>query len=693
MASEEIGSAYLTVKPKMSDGFGSELEGAGGKSGHGFGNAFSVAAGNLISGAVEKLGTAVADTFKTAFDNYANYEQLVGGVDTLFKESSSIVQENAARAFKSAGMSANEYMENVTSFSASLLQSLGGDTKKAADYADRAMVDMSDNANKMGTDMDRITDAYQGFAKDNYTMLDNLKLGYGGTKTEMQRLISDAAKMTDVQKELGVTVDGSSMSFGNVVNAISVMQKSMGIAGTTAKEGSETISGAIGKLEASWQNFLTGIFDDNADMSALGEQLFESIGDVVRNVAPRIMTLVQRVIFELPGALVSALQSLPEMIQPAIEQVFGEQMGGKINEALGGAFAETGELFQQLYDAVMPLIESIVELATPIAETALNIATTVLPLLQEALGIVIGFVTENVIPTVTEVIETITPAVETIMASINENLPFIQELVSTVMGVVQDVIDTVWPHVQEIVTTVAGAVADFIVEHWPAISNIVTKVMGAIQVIIETVWPIVRTVIETVMGAIQVIIETVWPIISTVVGTAIEAISGAIDGMERLVGVVSGIFNGIKSAIEDPIGTAKRFIEEAMNTIQGIFDGLDFSLPDIALPHFNIWGGEFPYGIGGQGSAPEFSVDWYGTGGFADKPTIPGYGERGLEFYWPSYAPYFDKYAQGIAEHMPTGGGVVITGNTFNVRKDSDIRLVAEELNTLINRQQAGAFA
>jgi len=130
-----------------------------------------------------------------------------------------------------------------------------------------------------------------------------------------------------------------------------------------------------------------------------------------------------------------------------------------------------------------------------------------------------------------------------------------------------------------------------------------------------------------------------------------------------------------------------------MATIQRIFDGLDFSLPDIALPHFNIWGGEFPYGIGGQGSAPEFSVEWYGTGGFADKPTIPGYGDRGLEMYWPGYAPYFDKYAKGIAEHMPTGGGVVITGNTFNVRKESDIRLVAEELNTLINRQQAGAFA
>jgi hypothetical protein len=166
----EVGSGYVKIEPRMDDGAVSSLESKGGKAGGGFGNAFSVAAGNLISNAVMKLGESVANTFKTAFDNYANYEQLVGGVDTLFKESSAIVQENASRAFETAGMSANEYMENVTSFSASLLQSLGGDTKAAAEYADRAMVDMSDNANKMGTDMGRITDAYQGFAKDNYTI-------------------------------------------------------------------------------------------------------------------------------------------------------------------------------------------------------------------------------------------------------------------------------------------------------------------------------------------------------------------------------------------------------------------------------------------------------------------------------------------------------------------------------------------
>ena len=341
----------------------------------------------------------------------------------------------------------------------------------------------------------------------------------------------------------------------------------------------------------------------------------------------------------------------------------------------------------------MPLVESLAELIMPIVETVLNIATTALPMLQEALGVVIGFVTDNVIPTITSIVETILPAVEAIMASINENLPFAQELFMTVMGVIQGVIDTVWPHVQEVVTSIVGTVVSFITEHWPEISNVVSTVMGAVKVIIETVWPVIKTIIDTVMKAIETVIKTVWPAAANVVGTAVDAISGAVSGMQKLVDVAGKIFDGIKGAIEDPIGTAKRFIEDAMGTIQGIFDGLDFSLPDIALPHFNIWGGEFPYGIGGMGSAPEFSVDWYGQGGFANEPTLAGYGERGLEMYWPSYEPYFDKYARGIAEHMPGGGGVDIHDCTFVVRRDDDIRRIAQELNTLINRQKAGAIA
>lgn len=244
-------------------------------------------------GGLKKLGGAILSVKKQAIESYASYEQLVGGVDTLFKSSSKIVQQYANVAYKTAGISANQYMEQVTSFSASLLQSLGGDTKKASEYANRAIIDMADNSNKMGTSMESLTMAYQSFSRGQYQLLDNLKLGYGGTKTEMQRLISDASKLKDVQKELGVTVDSSSLSFGNIVNAISVMQKKMDIAGTTSKEASTTIEGSVNSMKSAWQNLLTGLADENQEVGPLVNNFIDSIATAWENLKPRIKQTVE----------------------------------------------------------------------------------------------------------------------------------------------------------------------------------------------------------------------------------------------------------------------------------------------------------------------------------------------------------------------------------------------------------------
>lgn len=262
----------------------------------------------VVGGSVAGVATAFGVMTKKALDSYASLEQNIGGVETLFKDSSQSVVDNAKKAYKTAGLSANAYMETVTSFSASLLQSLGGDTKKAADYADRAIIDMSDNANKMGTSMGLIQNAYQGFAKQNYTMLDNLKLGYGGTKEEMQRLVQDASKMTDVQKELGVSVDGSSLSFGNIVNAISVMQKHMGIAGTTSKEASETISGSISSMKGAFDNFLNG--------TGSPKELAETMVTAGKNVIKGLSEIVPRLLETLP--------EVKQLVQENIVQAFSE---------------------------------------------------------------------------------------------------------------------------------------------------------------------------------------------------------------------------------------------------------------------------------------------------------------------------------------------------------------------------------
>ena len=332
----------------------------------GLGNGLKTAA-KIGTAAVGAAATGIVALTKSAVENYAEYEQLVGGVETLFGTSADKVQEYASNAYKTAGLSANEYMETVTSFSASLLQSLGGDTEAAAEYADRAVTDMSDNANKMGTSMEMIQNAYQGFAKQNYTMLDNLKLGYGGTKTEMERLIKDAASLKDVQAELGVTVDANSLSFGNIVNAISVMQSKMGIAGTTAEEANKTISGSINAMKGAWSNLITGIADENANFEELVNNFVETLvgdengeGGVVNNILPRV-----EVALEGAGKLVEALipviiDKVPTIINEWLPKILNSGIS-IIRSILDGMVQNQGDIVSGVVTTINTLVSGIMD--------------------------------------------------------------------------------------------------------------------------------------------------------------------------------------------------------------------------------------------------------------------------------------------------------------------------------------------
>lgn len=301
-----MADGYLNFDTKINEkGFNDGINKLCGLAGKGVGSIAGIA--SKANGIFAALSSSVAGVIiKQSLGVVANMEQQVGGVETLFKDSANTVIENANKAYKTAGMSANNYMETVTSFSASLLQSLGGDTAKAASYADRAIVDMSDNANKMGTNMRDIQNAYQGFAKQNYTMLDNLKLGYGGTQEEMKRLISDASKMTDVQKELGVTVDASSLSFGNIVNAISVVQKQMGITGTTSKEAATTIEGSVNSAKAAWENFEVGVISANDLVETFwtaAQNIFKNLGQIIPRLGKTGMDVVSALAGKIGGAV------------------------------------------------------------------------------------------------------------------------------------------------------------------------------------------------------------------------------------------------------------------------------------------------------------------------------------------------------------------------------------------------------
>lgn len=300
----EINNSQKTINnaEKALNDLGNEAEDSGKQAEKG-GDGFTVLKGILanlsaqaISAAInglKKLGGAVINVGKQAVASYAEYEQLVGGVETLFKDSADIVQDYAAKAYKTAGISANRYMEQATSFSASLLQGLGGDTKKAAEIADMAIVDMSDNANKMGTSIEMIQNAYQGFAKQNYTMLDNLKLGYGGTKSEMARLVKESGILGKAGEDLTAKNLDQKVSFDQIIKAINITQQRMGITGTTAKEAASTIQGSVNSMKASWSNLLTSIADDNADLSKSVDEFIESTVTAAKNLVPRIKQVVE----------------------------------------------------------------------------------------------------------------------------------------------------------------------------------------------------------------------------------------------------------------------------------------------------------------------------------------------------------------------------------------------------------------
>lgn len=268
--------------------------------------------GTIAIGAVNATG-AIAGVAGSAVKSYADFEQLAGGVETLFKKSADTVMNYASQAYETAGLSANQYMEQATAFSASLLQSLGGDTKKTAEVTDMAITDMADNANKMGTAIESIQNAYQGFAKQNYTMLDNLKLGYGGTKTEMERLLADAEKLSGQKYDIS--------NLNDVFDAIHVIQGELGITGTTAKEATETISGSLNMMKASWQNVLVAVADDTQDFDSVLDGLVESVGAFAKNLMPRIKTALKgavKLVNQLAPMIIEAIPPLFEALIPAI---------------------------------------------------------------------------------------------------------------------------------------------------------------------------------------------------------------------------------------------------------------------------------------------------------------------------------------------------------------------------------------
>ena len=539
-----------------------------------------------LGSAIKAVGSAFLDVGKQAIQSYAQYEQLVGGVETLFGESSSKVIEYAENAYKTSGMSANEYMETVTSFSASLISSLDGDTAKASEVANRAIIDMSDNANKMGTDISMIQNAYQGFAKQNYTMLDNLKLGYGGNKTEMERLISDASKLTDVQKELGITVEEGDMSFANIANAISVVQKNMGLMGTTADEASNTIAGSTGSMRSAWQNLIAGIADDNADFEKLVQNLVESIvgkdgeGGFINNMLPRIQTALDGIV-EMVVSLSDKL--LPQITEIGVDLII--KLVESIVENLPALLESAEKIINTLVDGIVSALPKLIPATVQILETLITAILDNLPMLVQAgidmLNALIQGIAEMLPTLIPAIIDCILLIVETIL----DNIDMIVETGNNlILSLVEGIVNAI-PRLVEKVPLIIEKFIDGIVRNLPSILETGNKVILSL---VESIITNLPKILESAPKIIVTIIKGLLSCIPELIKAGGDLLAGLFKGLldpEAIWEAVKGLFNGIVGGIKELFGIhspSTVFRDEVgKNLALGLGEGFSDTMDDV----------------------------------------------------------------------------------------------------------------
>ena len=540
----------------------------------------------LAKGAVIGLTVAGAGVGKSLLEG-ADLQQSIGGVETLFKGDASTVIENANKAFKTAGLSANEYMENVTSFSASLLSSLGGDTKKSAQVADMAMIDMADNANKFGTDMSSIQNAYQGFAKQNYTMLDNLKLGYGGTKEEMSRLLSDAQKLTGVKYDIN--------NLSDVYNAIHAVQENLDVTGTTAKEASSTFSGSLASMKASFSNLMgqLSVGDGDAVARSMGELLESASTFLFGNLVPMVQTIFDN----LPSAIATASQSIAPKIKENVLPLANSIISG-ITDGLASMGVDKG-LLQGVIDQLNPanlnagggfedIFGSLKDVFVTTMNTILAILPPVISMVQQIAPVVVGII-QTILDGVSQIIPYVVPMIQTITNIIQTAMPVIQSIITIVVNAIV----ALMPTLSSIFQTVGGAiqsVLSMLGNHMGLFQNIVqvvvtvvSTVWSALAPVISTAVDLIITVVDGLLTGIEAVfnflapyIQTIWDGICGFFTSASSTISGIIDTLktvfETLSTVVSSVFEGISGVISSVCGAVTSVISGVVDKISGFID-------------------------------------------------------------------------------------------------------------------------
>lgn len=541
---------------------------------------------SLAKGVTVAVSVAGGAVLGGALNEGAKLQQSTGGVETLFKGDADKVKEYANQAYQTVGISANDYMEQVTSFSASLLSSLGGDTAKSADVANTAMVDMADNANKFGTDMGSIQNAYQGFAKQNYTMLDNLKLGYGGTKEEMQRLLNDAQQLTGVKYNID--------NLSDVYNAIHAIQENLGVTGTTADEASKTFSGAFAMMKASAKNLLgnLSVGDGKAVAKNMGELVESASTFFFGNFIPMLQTLFSNLPEAIKTAVSTVTPKIKENVLPLISSIKETIFTGLGNIGIDTGALQTvldqlfnvnigGDGFKGIFDSLKNGVVQAVNIVLQILPTLINYIQTLAPMVLNVVSTILSGVGQ-IVPYVIPVIETITSIVTTAMPVIQQVITVVVNAIVAIMPTLSSIFTFVGDTIKSVLTmignhmglfqTIVSVVVTVVSTVWQALAPVISAVVDVILTVVDGL----LTGIETVFNFLAPYISQIWGSIcgffdsaSSTITTIVETIKSVFQG---LFDAVSSIFGGIKDAVSTAIGAVTDTISGAIDLISGFVD-------------------------------------------------------------------------------------------------------------------------
>lgn len=619
--------------------------------------------GKLAIKGVAAAGAAIGTITKFAVSSYSEYEQLVGGVETLFGaqgmslkeyaekvgqtveqvrgkydqliQAQTDVMNNAKIAYMTAGMSANDYMNTITSFAAALKQSTANETE-AAKVANQTVIDMADNANKMGTNMEDIQNAYQGFSKQNYTMLDNLKLGYGGTKSEMERLLQDAEKLTGVHYDIN--------NLSDVYNAIHEIQKNLGITGTTAKEAATTIDGAMKMTKASWDNLLTGLADPDQAVGPLISEFTTSLGTLAKNVTPKIKEvfnalpdaliqitpqLMNMIIDLAPSLILAAINlvagligALPGVISPIFSQLsslIGSGMIDKIGQSISSnmptLISKGLDMLLQFSQAVLTYLPVLVGMGMKLIFYLVQGLMSSLPTLISKVPTIIANLADAFsnsaqtifvwgVKIIAEIIKGLVMAIPSLIA----NIPKIIHAIFAVWNAINwwNLGKGLISGIAKGISGMGGSLVNTAKNLFNSLKNNVSNIFNNIKKVIESPIFGAKTKVLAIIGELQ---------------------NGVRVGFNFIKSHASSVWNGIKSAIMSPMSTAANFVKAIISKIKGFFN-FKISWPHIPLPHFNIKPNGWNVGDLLKGKIPSLGIKWYAQAMdnpmILDAPTIFG---------------------------------------------------------------------